>query len=138
MPHRQAAESAQFKATHRKLVIIESPFAGDSAISIASNLRYARMCIRDSISRGESPIASHLLYTQDGILLDTIPEERQLGIACGYAWMRKADLIVFYTDLGWSTGMKMAKHVARCNQYPTEARTLPASLFPLNPAPPMA
>ena len=135
MPHRQAAESAQFKATHRKLVIIESPFAGDSALSIANNLRYARLCVRDSISRGESPIASHLLYTQDGILLDTIPEERQLGIACGYAWMRAADLIVFYTDLGWSTGMKMAKHIARENRYITETRTITTSMTLLNPAP---
>jgi hypothetical protein len=36
--------------------------------------------------RGESPIASHLLYTQPGILKDDVPEERPLGIEAGLAW----------------------------------------------------
>lgn len=138
MPHRKVAESTYFRGEYRPLVIIESPFAGATPSAIARNLRYARSCIRDSISRGEAPIASHLLYTQDGILLDTIPEERTLGIACGYAWMKKADLIVFYTDLGWSNGMRMAKHVAHENGFITELRTIPARPSPLNPAPPMA
>ena len=56
-----------------RLVIIESPYAGD----IEKNVEYARACVRDSLSRGEAPIASHLLYTQPGILKDEIPSERQ-------------------------------------------------------------
>ena len=44
-------------------VILESPYAGD----IERNVKYARMAVRDSLSRGEAPIASHLLYTQEGI-----------------------------------------------------------------------
>jgi hypothetical protein len=88
-----------------RLVMLESPFAGD----IEANLTYARAAMHDSILRGEAPIASHLLYTQPGILDDNIPEERQLGIACGLAWRRVAEGAVFYIDRGWSKGMVEAK-----------------------------
>ena len=67
-----------------KLVIVESPYAGD----INKNIEYARAAVRDSLSRGESPIASHLLYTQEGILRDEVEEERQWGIDAGLAWRR--------------------------------------------------
>ena len=87
-----------------KKVIIESPYAGD----VDRNLEYARRCLRDSLMRGESPIASHLLYTQDGILDDIIPEERSLGINAGLEWLSVADKHVFYTDYGFSSGMKYA------------------------------
>ena len=83
-------------------VIIESPFAGD----IPRNLAYARRAIRDSILRGESPYASHLIIP--GALSDHIASERNLGIRCGYAWWGAASLIAFYTDLGWSRGMNAA------------------------------
>lgn len=85
-----------------RLVIIESPFAGD----VGENVAYARRCVRDSLSRGEAPIASHLLYTQPGILNDDIPEERAQGINAGLAWRRVADASVVYTDRGISAGMR--------------------------------
>ena len=53
------------------LVLLESPYAGD----IEANLSYARACMRDCFERGEAPFASHLLYTQMGVLDDTIPAE---------------------------------------------------------------
>lgn len=84
-----------------RLVILESPYAGD----IEANLEYGRRCIRDSLSRGEAPIASHLLYTQPGILRDEIPEERQWGIDAGLAWGEVASATVVYTDRGVSKGM---------------------------------
>lgn len=87
-----------------KLVILESPYAGD----IARNIEYARRCMRDCIDRGEAPIASHLLYTQQGILDDKVETERILGIHMGLLWAQKADYAIFYTDLGMSTGMKQA------------------------------
>ena len=116
-------------------VIIESPFAGASSGSIARNLRYARMAMRDSISRGESPLASHLLYTQDGILLDTIPEERRLGISLGYTWMALASKVIFYTDLGMSPGMAFALQAAESLGIPTEFRSIIGARKGLNPAP---
>lgn len=88
-----------------RLVIIESPFAGD----VERNVAYAKKAMLDSMSRGEAPLASHLLYTQ--MLDDNIPEDRALGIACGLAWRKVADCAVFYVDLGWSGGMLAAKQL---------------------------
>jgi len=101
-------------------VIIESPYAG----FVERNILYARACVRDSLSRGEAPIASHLLYTQDGILDDSIPYERQWGIDAGLAWKEVAEKHVFYIDFGYSTGMKYAKAYATTNNIPIEERTL--------------
>ena len=92
-------------------VIIESPFAGrGDRHSIRErdredNIEYARTAMRDSILRGEAPFASHLLYTQDGILDDSIEAERKIGIACGAMWRQRALKTIFYTDREWSPGM---------------------------------
>lgn len=103
-----------------RLVIIESPFAGD----VERNTRYARACVRDALQRGEAPIASHLLYTQPGILRDEIPEERRHGIDAGLAWRRVADGSVVYTDLGVSEGMKYGIAAARESGIEIEFRQL--------------
>lgn len=86
-----------------KLVIIESPYAGD----VERNIAYARACVRDSLARGEAPYASHLFFTQDGLLDDDDPEQREQGIDAGLAWGEKADLCAVYTDLGISSGMRV-------------------------------
>lgn len=83
-------------------VILESPYAGD----VERNVAYARECLRDSLLRGEAPIASHLLYTQPGVLDDQIPEERQMGIDAGLAWGVEAEATVVYVDHGISRGMQ--------------------------------
>ena len=101
-------------------VILESPYAGD----VERNVKYARMAVRDSLSRGEAPIASHLLYTQEGILKDEIPEERQWGIDAGLAWKEVALKHVFYVDYGYSRGMEYAKQYATTNHIPIEERRI--------------
>ncbi len=103
-----------------KLVVIESPFAGD----VEKHLRYARACMRDSLMRGEYPIASHLLYTQDGILDDTQPSDRQLGIHAGLAWGKYADITAVYMDCGISKGMDYSIAAAHKVNRPVEYRTL--------------
>jgi hypothetical protein len=103
-----------------KLVAIESPFAGN----VAENIAYAKACLKDSMARGEAPLASHLLYPQ--VLDDQDADERRLGIECGYAWAKHASLIVFYTDLGWSRGMLAAKEFAQRLLIETEERSIKA------------
>lgn len=98
----------QHKNYNMKKVIIESPYAGN----VERNIKYARKCVRHSLSMGEAPIASHLLYTQDGILDDTIPQERELGINAGLAWREVAELHIFYVDYGISKGMQYALEYA--------------------------
>jgi hypothetical protein len=102
------------------LVLIESPFAGD----VDRNIRFARACMRDSLHRGEAPFAMHLLYTQDGILNDDIPEERTRGIAAGMAWGRNAELTAVYTNLGISPGMQYGIQRAQEESRPVEYREL--------------
>ena len=102
------------------LVILESPYAGD----IDKNVEYARACVRDSLSRGEAPIASHLLYTQPGILQDENPTERQWGIDAGLAWSHVSDKTVVYTDHGISNGMRYGIAAAEASGKPVEFRML--------------
>jgi len=103
-----------------RLVIIESPYAGD----IEKNVEYARRCVRDSLLRGESPIASHLLYTQPGILRDEVPEERKAGIDAGLAWRAVAHASVVYIDLGVTKGMSYGIAAAESAGVPVEYRQI--------------
>lgn len=107
-----------------RLVIVESPYAGD----IARNVEYARACVRESLTRGEAPIASHLLYTQPGILRDNVPEERKQGIDAGLAWRRVAEATVVYTDLGITAGMRYGIVAATEMGIPVEYRKILADL----------
>jgi hypothetical protein len=101
-------------------VFVETPYAGD----IERNLRYLRACMRDCLLRGEAPFASHGLYTQAGVLRDEVPEERKLGIEAGFALRRSLHKTVFYTDLGFSTGMKYGVADAESFNHPIEYRQL--------------
>jgi len=101
-------------------VILESPFAGD----VKANIEYARKCMRDCFMRGEAPIASHLLYTQEGILDDDIPEERALGIYAGLLWGAHAEKTVVYTDRGISRGMEYGIENAKKAGRPVEFRSI--------------
>jgi len=103
-----------------KLVIIESPYAGN----VSMNLRYLRACLRDSLNRGEAPYASHGLYTQEGVLDDSIPEERMQGIHAGFAWRQVAHLTAVYGDLGVSDGMQYGIDDAEKRLVPVDYRSL--------------
>lgn len=103
-----------------KLVILESPYAGD----IDANVAYARRCVRHSLSLGEAPIASHLLYTQPGILDDNVEIERNWGIEAGLAWKKVADATVVYMDYGISRGMEYGIKSAQQAGIPVEYRML--------------
>lgn len=104
-------------------VILESPYAGD----VEANVEYARACVRDSLKRGEAPIASHLLYTQPGILNDDVPDERHSGIKAGLAWLSVADASVVYTDRGISSGMELGIAAAKGLGKPVEYRSIGAA-----------
>jgi len=82
-------------------VILESPYGGN----VPRNEEYARLAMRECLLRGESPYASHLLYTQPGVLDDTKQEERALGISAGFEWREGAIKTVVYIDYGISRGM---------------------------------
>jgi hypothetical protein len=105
-----------------RLVVVESPYAGDTERTVA----YARCAMRDCLMRGEAPFASHALYTQPGVLLDEDPGEREVGIEAGLAWGRVADATVVYTDLGISPGMQTGIDRAEALGRPVIYRSLDA------------
>ena len=107
-----------------RLVIIESPYAGE----VEANIDYAKQCILDCLKRGEAPLASHLLYTQEGLLNDSQAAEREQGIKAGHAWIRVADAIILYTDRGISSGMQKARSAAANFKIPIEYRKLRDSI----------
>ena len=101
-----------------RLVIVESPYAGD----VAANVAYARECVLDCMERGESPFASHLFYTQ--VLDDNIFEQRLCGILAGLEWATKADATVVYIDKGITEGMRKGIDHADLWKRPVEYRRL--------------
>ena len=107
-----------------KLVLVESPFAAPTPEGIEKNVRYARACLADCLRRGEAPFASHLLYTQGGVLRDEIPGERAHALHAGWAWGKVAAATVVYLDLGWSNGMRAGAADADACGRPIEFRTL--------------
>jgi len=109
----------------KKLVVVESPFRGKGYHETEINILYAKACVRDCLTRGEYPYASHLFYTQDGILNDRDEKERNLGIDAGIAWASKGDKRVVYIDRGISEGMKKGIETAKKQGIPVEERNLP-------------
>lgn len=115
--------------TAPRLVVLESPYAArpgsrDPAADVAANLTYARAAMADSLARGEAPIASHLLYTQPGVLDDNMPQQRAQGVEAGLAWARAAEATVAYIDRGISPGMHAGLSRATCEERPIEHRRI--------------
>lgn len=112
-------------------VILESPFAAQANAPWGLrwwwchlNRRYARACVRHSLLLGEAPLASHLLYTQPGILNDADIVERSWGIDAGLTWGDVAQATVVYVDRGISNGMRLGIDRARREERPVEFREL--------------
>lgn len=105
-----------------KLVIVESPFKGKTKVEEERNIRFARACMKNCLTRGEAPFASHLLYTQPGVLDDSVLEERSLGIEAGLTWGKKADKTVVFVNFGISSGMQKGIERAEKEGRPVEYR----------------
>ena len=105
----------------KPFVIVESPYRGKD---VNSNIAYARAAVRDCIDRNELPFASHLLYTQVGVLNDDVASERNLGIGLNLEMIQRADLVAAYVDHGLSTGMISALHYAQTQNVKIQFRKL--------------
>ena len=99
-------------------VSVESPLAGN----FRRNVRYAQLCLLDSLKRGEAPYASHLLYPQ--VFDDLDEDQRRVGMTAGHVWLKQAELVAVYIDLGVSRGMSMAEALAIKLGKPTTTRRL--------------
>ena len=106
------------------LIDLETPYGSDDPEVRHLNRMFVRACARDCLMRGEIPFASHMLYTQPGVLDDTDPVERELGIKAGKEWTKVAEKTVVYTDRGISRGMKFGIDLAEKLGRPVEYREL--------------
>lgn len=101
---------------------IESPLAATLPAGFRRHVRYAQLCMLDSLKRGEAPYASHLLYPQ--VFDDLDEDQRRIGMLAGHEWLKQADLVALYIDLGVSRGMSMAEALAIKLGKPTTTRRL--------------
>lgn len=120
---------ADLRPRKLRLVVLESPYAGD----VDGNVSYARRALHDCLLRGEAPIASHLLLTQPSVLDDNDPAERAQGINAGHAWISVADAVVVYVDRGISSGMEAGINVAKFTGIPIEYRKLDQNIADASP-----
>lgn len=94
-----------------KFVYVCSPLRGD----IETNIRRAHGYCRFVIQRGALPLAPHAIFT--AFLDDTIPQERQLGMALGIELLKRSDeLWVFGKRI--SEGMRAEIEVATAQNIP--------------------
>jgi hypothetical protein len=77
----------------RRRVFVCSPYRGTPA-EVEQNILVARAICRRAAEMGYAPFAPHLLYTQ--ITDEASPEERELGILMGLAWMPCCDEVWSY------------------------------------------
>ena len=105
-------------------VLIESPYAAPTFEQTQEHVRYTRLAIRDALYKGEAPLASHVLYTQQNVTDDTIEAERNLGIDAGIAWYAKSQGCRVYTDCGLSNGVKYGIKRAKKDNIQIEFRTV--------------
>ncbi|MBE9473077.1 MAG: hypothetical protein IMY75_13370 [Chloroflexi bacterium] len=109
-------------------VIIESPYGKTvdgrqaGAIEIVRNVTYAQRAMAHSLSLGEAPYLSHLLYTQ--CLDDSDPVQRKQGIAAGRRWGDAAEVCAVYVDYGVTPGMKEGMKHHEQNRIGVAARSI--------------
>jgi hypothetical protein len=105
-------------------VVLESPYSAKSEWELRRNVEYLRLCLRDSLMRGEAPFASHGIYTLPGVLDDDIPSERLRGILAGFEWRSSAEATVVYQDFGVTPGMQYGIDHAHELSHVVERRNL--------------
>lgn len=102
-----------------RVVFLCSPYRGD----VERNVAYARRAVRSCLSRGEVPIAPHLMYP--GALDDSNEVERWLGIGAGGDLLLLCESLVAFVDHGITEGMAWEIARAEAAQIPVEKRCLP-------------
>lgn len=106
-----------------KFVVVESPYQHYTfAHPDPRYIEYAKAAMAHSLSKGEAPFLSHLLYTQ--VMSEYMGMDREWGITANLTVIKKADIVAFYVDYGMSPGMKSALTVVKELDIPFERRSL--------------
>ena len=118
-----------------RYALIETPFRGVDWKETELNHQYTKACVGDSLQRGENPYASHMFFTQRGILDDRDAIERTKGIRAGKNIERAIAMAskyvggiyvctAVYTDRGISSGMQIGINQAKELGVPIDYREL--------------
>lgn len=107
-----------------RLVVLELPHESKTKEELEEHIEYAEACIDDCFERRESPFNYHLFYPPEIILRNNESKERKLGIEADLAWIKLADAMVVYTDLGVTEGMKRSIKKAEESDKTIEYRQL--------------
>lgn len=86
-----------------KRIFVVSRLRADTREGLAQNIARAERLCHIVADLGHAPFAPHLLYTR--FLDDTVPAEREMGIACGKAWLAVCDEVWVDAARGISEGM---------------------------------
>lgn len=89
---------------NRKTAILVTPFMSEDPAMASRAYRYAMRAVQDSIRRGEAPMATHAFFYES--LSYKNPVERDIGLQCQLSWLKRAELVVVYTDGGITPGMQ--------------------------------
>ncbi len=92
-----------------KRVFVCSPFSSADAQVCRENVARAEAVCREIALAGDAPFAPHLLLPR--FLRDDHPDERDLGIRCGLAWLPVCDELWVYG--AESHGMRREIHGAQ-------------------------
>jgi hypothetical protein len=119
-----------------RVVALESPYHSEDPKILKRNIAYAIQASKHSLTLGDVPFPSHLIFTQlvkpdgsvgyvhDGIV-DEFGGSREKVIEATQAVRQRCDAIVMYVDFGVSNGMAYAAEFARKHGIPIEERRLP-------------
>lgn len=110
------------KVATKKLVVVETPYASENVALLQRHIVYAKLCLSDSLKRGEAPLVSSLLYPQ--VLDDRIKLDHDLAMLCSLSWIRGCDMVVVYIDYGITPGMQIAINTAKIKTVKIEYRQL--------------
>lgn len=106
----------------RKRVLVITPFMAEDLSKASLMKRYAERALKDSITRNEAPVMSHLFYYN--VLNSNDAIERDIGLHSQLAWIGKADLVVIYVDYGITAAMQVAINVAETKSRKIEYRSI--------------
>jgi hypothetical protein len=87
-----------------KSAYICSPYRAKDEAELDRNIDYAQEITRKALLAGYAPITPHLYLTQ--CLNESIPEERDIGMAAGLNLMKQCDFVVVGIRYGVSEGME--------------------------------
>lgn len=106
----------------KKRVILISPFMAED-YSLAPRMeRYALHAVRDSVNRGEAPLAANLFFYMSIDVTSKI--ERDIGLHAALTWIKGCELVAAYVDHGVTPAMQAALNVAESRSKKIEFRSI--------------